>query len=72
MTEDVIQSASPVPDQHLVRGWRSVMFAPVGSGQRRRRGSDGVRLAAALLTAEETGNRINHARHHALPAAVSA
>jgi len=25
------------------------MFAPVGGGQRRRRGSDGVRLAAALL-----------------------
>jgi uncharacterized membrane protein YbhN (UPF0104 family) len=49
MTEDVIQSASPVPDQHLMRGWRSVMFAPVGSGQRRRRGSDGVRLAAAVL-----------------------
>jgi len=49
MTEDVIQSASPVPEQHLVRGWRSVMFAPVGSGQRRRRGSDGVRLAAAVL-----------------------
>jgi uncharacterized membrane protein YbhN (UPF0104 family) len=49
MTEDVIQSASPVPDQHLVRDWRSVMFAPVGSGQRRRRGSDGVRLAVAVL-----------------------
>ena len=49
MTEDVIQSASPVPEQHLGRGWRSVMFAPVGSGQRRRRGSDGVRLAAAVL-----------------------
>src|SRR6266536_1907506 len=49
MTEDVIQSASPVPEQHLLRGWRSVMFAPVGSGQRRRRGSDGVRLAAAVL-----------------------
>src|SRR5689334_25443824 len=25
------------------------MFAPVGDGQRRRRGSDGVRLAAAIL-----------------------
>jgi len=49
MTEDVIQSASLVPEQHLARGWRSVMFAPVGSGQRRRRGSDGVRLAAAVL-----------------------
>src|SRR2546430_10315266 len=49
MTEDVIQSASPLPGQHLLRGWRSVMFAPVGSGQRRRRGSDGVRLATAVL-----------------------
>ena len=49
MTEDVIQGASAPPEQHLVRGWRSVMFAPVGSGQRRRRGSDGVRLAAAVL-----------------------
>src|SRR5262249_47220115 len=49
MTGDVIQSASSPPEQHLLRGWRSVMFAPVGSGQRRRRGSDGVRLAAAVL-----------------------
>src|SRR5690242_6884514 len=51
MTEDVTQaSASSLPEQELLRGWRSVMFAPVGSGQRRRRGSDGARLAAALLT----------------------
>src|ERR1700761_9098154 len=49
MTEDVIQSASSPPEQHLLDGWRSVIFAPVGSGQRRRRGSDGVRLAAAVL-----------------------
>ena len=33
----------------LLRGWRSVMFAPAGDGQRRRRGSDGVRLTAAIL-----------------------
>ena len=32
-----------------VRDWRSVVFAPLGDGQRRRRGSDGVRLAAAVL-----------------------
>src|SRR5690242_1321453 len=49
MTGVVIQGASSPPEQHLLRGWRSVMFAPVGSGQRRRRGSDGVRLAAAVL-----------------------
>ena len=48
MTEDVIQSASSPAEQHLLRDWRSVIFAPVGSGQRRRRGSDGVRLAAAV------------------------
>ena len=49
MTEDVIESASSPAEQHLLRGWRSVIFAPVGSGQRRRRGSDGVRLAAAVV-----------------------
>jgi glycosyltransferase 2 family protein len=49
MTDGVIQSASSPPEQHLLGGWRSVIFAPVGSGQRRRRGSDGVRLAAAVL-----------------------
>src|SRR5690348_2039628 len=49
MAQRAVESASSVPEQHLLRGWRSVMFAPVGSGQRRRRGSDGVRLAAAVL-----------------------
>src|SRR5580692_12863942 len=49
LTEDAPESARPLPEQHLLRDWRSVMFAPVGSGQRRRRGSDGVRLAAAVL-----------------------
>jgi len=49
MTDGVIQSASSPSEQHLKSGWRSVIFAPVGSGQRRRRGSDGVRLAAAVL-----------------------
>ena len=32
----------------LLRSWRSVVFAPVGDGQRRRRGTDGVRLALAV------------------------
>src|SRR5512146_142232 len=50
MTEDVAESASLLPEQHLLPGWHSAMFAPAGGGQRRRRGSDGVRLAAALLT----------------------
>ncbi len=49
MTQRAVESTSSVQAQHLLRGWRSVIFAPVGSGQRRRRGSDGVRLAAAVL-----------------------
>ena len=41
-------TASP-GERGLLRGWRSVLFAPVGDGQRRRRGSDGLRLAGAVL-----------------------
>src|SRR5882757_5136148 len=48
MTQDTVENASSFQEQHLLRGWRSVIFAPVGSGQRRRRGSDGVRLACAV------------------------
>jgi glycosyltransferase 2 family protein len=32
----------------LLRSWRSAVFASAGDGQRRRRGSDGVRLACAV------------------------
>jgi len=49
MAEEVIKSAGSLPEITLLRGWRSVMFAPVGDGQRRRRGSDGARLAGAVL-----------------------
>jgi uncharacterized protein (TIRG00374 family) len=49
MTGGLAERESSAPEQPLLRGWRSVIFAPVGSGQRRRRGSDGVRLAAAVL-----------------------
>jgi glycosyltransferase 2 family protein len=49
MTGGLAERESSAPEQQLLRGWRSVIFAPVGSGQRRRRGSDGVRLAAAVL-----------------------
>ena len=49
MAEDLIASTGSLPEPRLLRGWRSVLFAPVGDGQRRRRGSDGVRLAAAVL-----------------------
>ena len=43
------QSVGSLPEPHALRGWRSIVFAPVGDGQRRRRGSDGARLAAAIL-----------------------
>src|SRR5215468_5852195 len=33
----------------VARDWRSVVFAPLGDGQRRRRGSDAVRLTVAIL-----------------------
>ena len=49
MAEDLMQSAGPVPGTHSRGGWRAVIFAPVGDGQRRRRGSDGARLAGAIL-----------------------
>ena len=53
MAEDVVKSAESLPETpaktSLLRGWRSVLFAPVGDGQRRRRGSDGARLAGAVL-----------------------
>jgi glycosyltransferase 2 family protein len=49
VAEDLIESTGAPPGPQLLRGWRSVLFAPVGDGQRRRRGSDGVRLAAAVL-----------------------
>ena len=48
--EASVKDAGSRPGPHLLRGWRSVIFAPVGSGQRRRRGSDGLRLAGAILT----------------------
>ena len=44
MAVEPVTVASPA-----VRDWRSVVFAPLGDGQRRRRGSDGVRLAVAVL-----------------------
>ena len=49
MGENLVAPAGALPGPDLVRGWRSLLFAPAGDGQRRRRGSDGVRLAAAAL-----------------------
>ncbi len=45
VAEDLM--AAPRPSS--LREWRAVVFAPVGDGQRRRRGSDGARLALAVL-----------------------
>jgi glycosyltransferase 2 family protein len=45
----LIETAGSPPGQHPLRSWRSALFAPVGDGQRRRRGSDGVRLVVAVL-----------------------
>ncbi len=49
MVEDTVKSTGSVPESHPLRGWRSIIFAPVGDGQRRRRGSVGARLAVAIL-----------------------
>ena len=40
---------TPAPTISRWHRWRSVAFAPVGDGQRRRRGSDGLRLVSAVL-----------------------
>src|SRR6185437_1291317 len=49
-TVEVAPEAETAPDPMRTAWgrWRSVAFAPIGDGQRRRRGSDGLRLAAAI------------------------
>ncbi len=57
LTDDVATSGGdssvPAPPaarrREGVRPWRAIFFAPVGDGQTRRRGTDGVRLALAVL-----------------------
>ena len=49
MVEETVKSTGSLSEPHPLRGWRSVFFAPVGDGQRRRRGSDGARLVLAVL-----------------------
>jgi glycosyltransferase 2 family protein len=41
--------AVPSAERSLWRDWRSILLAPAGDGRRRRRGTDGMRLAAAIL-----------------------
>jgi len=47
--EEPVAAAQAPPQPQLLRDWRSILFAPAGDGQRRRRGSDGLRLAGAIL-----------------------
>jgi glycosyltransferase 2 family protein len=42
-------ATDPGSGQDVLRGWQAALLAPVGSGQRRRRGTDGMRLASAVL-----------------------
>ncbi len=49
MAEAPVRSVPEAPAPDLLRGWRSIVFAPAGDGQRRRRGTDGARLAGAVL-----------------------
>jgi uncharacterized membrane protein YbhN (UPF0104 family) len=48
-TQHPVASAAPRPEPNLLRDWRATFFAPVGDGQRRRRGTDGLRLVGAIL-----------------------
>src|ERR1700761_6992735 len=45
----VAEDLMAAPRSSSLREWHAVVFAPVGDGQRRRRGSDGARLALAVL-----------------------
>ncbi len=44
-----MRTAAAPAQPPVLSGWRAIFFAPVGDGQRRRRGSDGVRLVLAIL-----------------------
>jgi uncharacterized membrane protein YbhN (UPF0104 family) len=48
-TQHPVANAVPRPGPNLLRDWRATFFAPVGDGQRRRRGTDGLRLVGAIL-----------------------
>src|SRR5215469_517198 len=43
------EADAPGAERSLARDWRAVLLAPAGDGRRRRRGTDGMRLAAATL-----------------------
>ncbi len=48
-TESPTIAESESASDRTRRSWRAVLFAPIGDGRRRRRGSDGVRLIVAIL-----------------------
>ena len=48
-TQHPVANAAPRPEPNLLRDWRATFFAPAGDGQRRRRGTDGLRLVGAIL-----------------------
>ena len=48
-TQHSVASVVPRPEPNPLRDWRAILFAPVGDGQRRRRGTDGLRLVGAIL-----------------------
>jgi uncharacterized membrane protein YbhN (UPF0104 family) len=43
-----VDSPDTGPEPGALRSWRSIVFAPIGDGQRRRRGSDGLRVVVAI------------------------
>ena len=47
--DGAVQVTSVPAQPPVLAGWRAIFFAPAGDGQRRRRGSDGVRLVLAIL-----------------------
>ena len=46
---ETAHSGTPSNEPVRRRAWRSIVFAPEGDGARRRRGSDGFRLGAAVM-----------------------
>ncbi len=48
-TQHPVASTATRPEPSLLRDWRAAFFAPIGDGQRRRRGTDGLRLVGTIL-----------------------
>jgi uncharacterized membrane protein YbhN (UPF0104 family) len=44
-----VEYSGAEPGPGMLHNWRSTVFAPIGDGQRRKRGSDGLRLVVAVL-----------------------